>query len=503
MNRFLGRFRLGAALVWALGLCVSCGAQSGAPGFPSSKFGRVLVVSGGPDAKTNQYAIESNARYVASLTRGAKWRRVLFADGKPASKTISVVVDNPRTRARAVACWVWDLDAPADLVQLRAPTLSPISGASTPDSISRNLAAFGAATGDDGAPQLLYFTGHGSPGTDDVGRDDFGNTLYSAWGDDFSTRRLARALQASPAKAPLVLVMVQCHGGGFANTLFVGGDPAKPIWSRDFCGFFASIAERPAAGCTSQVNERDYQDFTTHFFAALSGISRDGRPVSGADYDQNGRVGFDEALAYAQIYDDSIDVPLSTSDAFLRRIFSREPDAKWLRTPFARLLDDASPSQRAVLNELSDKLGLSGEARLLAAQKRLDALQQKEQTKDADRVPPSLDVVAFNASYNRLERLLNARHPNFKRLRGAAQNRALADATTLLAAQPDDLNRVYRAYLQFAAQDDSRDIEEARLLRFLREGRTILLAQRLEKSGTPEQIAVFARLKKSEARSAF
>ncbi len=496
----MNRFPLAALLACCLASCASSGAQIAAP-FPSSKFGRVLIVSGGPDAKTNQYAIESNARYVAAFTKGAKWRRILFADGRAASKTISTVVDTPRTRARAVASWVWDLDAPRDVVQLRAPTLNPISGASTPDAIAHGLAAFGAA-GSDSAPQLVYFTGHGGPGTDDIGRDDFGNTLYAAWGDDFSTRRLARALQAAPAKAPLVLVMVQCHAGGFANTLFVGGDPAKPVWNRDFCGFFAAIAERPAAGCTSQVNERDYQDFTTHFFAALSGTSRDGRRVTGADFNRDGHVSLDEALAYAQIHDDSIDVPLATSDAFLRRIFPAEADARWLRTSFDRLLQDASPSQRAVLLALDDKLVLEGDTPLLAAQSRYDALQVKTKDVSADATAPSVGIPGASASYDRLEKLLQARHPNFKTLRGAARARALNDATTLLAARPDDLNRVYRAYLRLM-NDDAHDIEEARVLRFLREGRTVLLSKRLEKLGTPAQKAVFARLKASEARWTF
>ena len=83
---------------------------------------------------------------------------------------------------------------------------------------------------------------------------------------------------------------------------------AEPI-ERDFAGFFATVKERVAAGCTSAVNEEDYHDFTSYFFAALTGRDRVGRRVTGADYNGDGRVGMDEAYCYTLIHDNSIDVP--------------------------------------------------------------------------------------------------------------------------------------------------------------------------------------------------
>ncbi len=472
--------------------------------FPPSKWNRVLIVSGGPSADYNQYAIESNARYVASLTNNAKWRHILFADGKPTSKTISTIADTPRTRARAIASWIWDLNAPEDVTEFKAPTLKPIIGPATPDSISQHLAAFTAGKGV-GEPELVYFTGHGSPGSGLGGREDYINTVYSAWGDDYSMRQLARSLQASTSSAPLVLVMVQCHSGGFANVMFQDGDPTKPIWNHDFCGFFASIPERMASGCTSQVNERDYQDFTTHFFAALSGVARDGRRITGADYDRNGRVSLDEAYSYAQINDDSIDVPLSTSDAYLRSIFVRESNSDWQKISFSSLNKDASPQQAAVLNQLSTKLGLTGESRLIAAQKLYSNLSKDSAKKDSGdwAIPKGINAAQFNTSYDRLEKLLNVRYPNAARLRGVARNRALDDATNLIAAHPADLGIVYRAYSLSMSDDDSNDVKEARLLRFLRVGRSIILTKRLQRTGTPDQKAIFARLRTSETRSVF
>ena len=42
--------------------------------------------------------------------------------------------------------------------------------------------------------------------------------------------------------------------------------------------------------------------------------------MSGADYNHDGRVGMDEAFAYSLIHDTSIDVPVCTSDIYLRQV---------------------------------------------------------------------------------------------------------------------------------------------------------------------------------------
>jgi len=500
--RHKNRFHpFGAVVCFGLASYALSDAQPPAPrvAMPSLGFGRVLLVSGGPDARNNQYAIESNARYLASLTRGAKWRRILFADGRGRSKTISVLLDTPRTRARMVAAWILDLEAPDEATSLKAPTLAPLSGASTPASIRRSLGEFGATGDKSKARELIYFTGHGAPGTDARGDDDYANTVYAGWNGDFSTRELARALQSSKSKAPLVLVMVQCHGGGFANTLFTQGDPKRGVWNRDFCGFFASTAERPAAGCTSQVNERDYQDFTTSFFAALSGVSRDGRPVSGADYNRDGRVSLQEACAYADLHDLSIDVPVSTSDTFLRHVFPYH-DTAWQRS-YAPVRARAASWQSAVLDGLCSRLNLRGDARLAQAQKRLETLNSAKAASEFQ-LPKGVNSRRFNDAYDRLQAGLKARFPHLASLRGDERTGAVQSATEFLISQTDDLNVVYNAY-QLGVNEDKTESQEALLLRFVRCARTLVLEERLAREGTTAQKAIFARLRRSEERSGF
>src|SRR5262249_6184393 len=151
--------------------------------------------------------------------------------------------------------------------------------------------------------------------------------------------------------------------GAFGNVLFAGGDPHAAPVDREIAGFFAVTPDRMAAGCTPEVNEAEYHDFTSYFFAALTGRDRVGRHVTGADYDHDGRVGMDEPYAYSLIHDISIDVPCCTSDTFLRHAVAMD-DADVFKTPYSQVRTWATPAQAAALDELSQALKLTGEGRL-------------------------------------------------------------------------------------------------------------------------------------------
>ena len=302
---------------------------------------RALLVGGGPDKSHNQFAIESNVRYVRRLLPPRTPTRVLFANGDLHSVNVQYLDADGRPRYRASQLSA--VDGPTRLAGFRA-----------------TLQAFGAQGN---APLLLYFTGHGSP--DEAGGYD--NNAYDMWDDDALTvRRLSKALDALPADTPVTLVMVQCFSGAFGALLFQNGDPQGAWANRSLCGFFASVPSREAAGCTAEVNEADYHDFTSYFFAALSGRDRLGRPVGGADYNGDGVVGMDEAFAYTLLHDVSIDTPVCTSDVFLRR-YVTTPDTVIFQAPYAQFRAWATPAQRAVLDGLSARLRLSGERRLQTA----------------------------------------------------------------------------------------------------------------------------------------
>ena len=300
-----------------------------------------LIVGGGPDKQSNQVGIESNVRYVRSIMPVGSTTHVLYTNGNPAS--------------RIVQCEDADLR-----LYFRPTTLTHIDGPSSTYAFTRYLSYLDR--GD--KPLLLYFTGHGEPDR----QFTFNDNAYDLWGDQtLRVGDMKRYIKGIDERVPVTLVMVQCFSGGFAPVFFQDSTPGHPRVRPNSCGFFACIAQREAAGCTSEVNEANYHDFTTYFFGALSGHDRVGRAVTTADYDGDGTVEMDEAYAYALIHDTSIDTPTSTSDAYIRKFVRDVDDDSLFLTPYSTVLSYATPAQRAAFEALSTQLGLSGEARLKEA----------------------------------------------------------------------------------------------------------------------------------------
>ncbi len=326
-------------LLAALGF-VALGFQS-----PPAQKLQVLVVGGGPSPKYNQVAIESNVRYFDRVKPANTEMRVLFTDGNPKSENVLCQGEGGKT-------------------YYRAPNLPRQDGPAESEAVRNQLAQLAdRLRKDPGAPAFLYFTGHGSPNE----RSRLENNHFDLWDKQtLSVTDLAGDISQFPKETPVTLLMVECFSGSFGNMLFEGGLPDAPLADRKICGFFASVQQRPAAGCTPNVNEEDYRDFTGYFLAALTGKDRMGRDVRGADYDKNGRVGMDEAFAYSLVNDTSIDTPVCTSDVFLRRFVPCQ-DAEVMSTPFSQVRTWARPAQLVALDGLAKSLQLDGEGRMKAA----------------------------------------------------------------------------------------------------------------------------------------
>ncbi|HTQ12122.1 MAG TPA: hypothetical protein VMI31_18815 [Fimbriimonadaceae bacterium] len=305
---------------------------------------RTLVIGGGPDQEHNQVAIESNVRYLARILPANAPMRVLFADGDLKSENVQCQDD-------------------AGKIYYRAPELPRLDGPAKTPNVKAELDRLAEQVGTSSSPVLLYFTGHGSPNRP----SEYNNNQFDLWGgDDFSVSDVAHSLAKFPKGAPVTLVMVQCFSGAFGNVLFENGDPTAPLVEQRVCGFFAAVPQRMAAGCTPQIREADYKDFSGYFFSALTGVDRLGKTISGADFNHDGKVGMNEAFDFSLLYDDSIDTPVCTSDTFLRR-FVTTPDAKVFETSYAKTRSWASSGQLAALDGLSDLLGLQGDDRLATA----------------------------------------------------------------------------------------------------------------------------------------
>ena len=150
---------------------------------------------------------------------------------------------------------------------------------------------------------LIFVTDHG---TGD--RDDPENSAISLWGEKLTVRELKALLARLPAGIQVVMVMSQCYSGAFANLISDAG-PSEP--SGNVCGFFSTTGQQKAYGCYPEGRDRDKVGHAFHFIEAL------GRRATTA-----------EAHADVLADDDTPDVPLQTSDAYLSRLVSTEAAAR-------------------------------------------------------------------------------------------------------------------------------------------------------------------------------
>jgi hypothetical protein len=495
MRRYRTLFPIGAVLPLLAGL-LTVGLTGGARGAGEPGL-RALIVGGGYEPEANQVAIERNVYYVSRLLPAGAPRVTLFADGDTTSKTV-LYEEKPRPlpqgeRAFALLFSTRDEASPS-VLKFRAPGLGKLDG---PAQRAAVASGFERLRRGDSGPVLLYFTGHGSRARD----GNLDNNVFDLWGgqEKLSVRDLASHIATLPPDVPVTLVMVQCYAGSFGNVLFAGGDPSAPPVDRPIAGFFATTRERMAAGCTPEVNEAEYHDFTSYFFAALSGRDRVGRRVTGADYNKDGRVGMNEAFVYTLIHNRSIDVPVCTSDMFLRRAVTAQ-DEEVFRTPYSQALAWATPAQKAALDELSQALKLTGDDRLGEAYRLMD-----EGTRSlGSRTEMWQAMSRFNEARREARRSLMARFPELRRRDAASYQTARKRAVEALERRARDgqLRELFTAegaLVKAEEQEYQAELAEARLLRFVRLSKSVILAHRLQESGDTAMRQRFVRLLQAEA----
>jgi hypothetical protein len=204
-------------------------------------------------------------------------------------------------------------------------------------------------------PIFLYFTGHGIRNEHNVD-----NNALLLWHDQtLSVQAFGRQLDALPPDQLVVVMMAQCFAGSFANLIYRAGIPAQGVAPQPRCGFFATVSTRPSVGCTPAVNEADYRDYSSSFFAGLSGRDRLGQSVSSADYNHDGRISYAEAHAFAKVDGETTDWPISTLEAWLQREVSEQEIQHILQQSINTLLKSARSEQRYVVGVLSQRFRLN------------------------------------------------------------------------------------------------------------------------------------------------
>lgn len=308
---------------------------------------RFLVVAGGGAPSYNEIALEKNVLYfqrtLAFMGLDPTLADIFFANGHSGEATIRYIDVLGRER-------------------FKVPDIPDLTGAATLSNVRQWLQSPPEKpTGATDCPTFFYFTGHGN-----LNRPDSGNNSLILWEEaEVAVQQLAGWLDQWPADQPFVTMMAQCFSGSFANLIYEGGDPEQPVALQTRCGFFATVETRPSVGCTPLVNEADYDDYSSSFFAGLSGQDRVGEPVSSTDYDQDGQVTFAEAHAFAKIDQATPDWPISTSEAWLQRQASEAEVRDLLAQPINVWRDLARPEQHHVITALSDRLGYDRDRSLI------------------------------------------------------------------------------------------------------------------------------------------
>ncbi|MGG6270574.1 MULTISPECIES: Caspase domain-containing protein [unclassified Leptolyngbya] len=292
-----------------------------------------LVFGGGGAPSYNEIALEKNMLYfqrsLKELGYASNAAPIYFANGNTSEKTVRY------------------LDEKGDQ-QFKAHNIPNVQGASSIANLQTWMAQ--AAKEKTTTPLFFYFSGHGGHN-----RANEDNSTLLMWRDrELSVQNFTAMLDRLPQNKPFVTMMSQCYSGSFANLIYNGGNPNKGIALQTRCGFFATIKSRPSVGCTPEVNEADYRDYSSSFFAGLTGRDRIGRKVASADYNKDGRTSYSEAHAYAKIDKFTTDLPVSTSEAWLQRQVSNPTMREQiLGQPIAPLAKIARPEQRFVIESLS------------------------------------------------------------------------------------------------------------------------------------------------------
>lgn len=325
---------------------------------------RWLAVGGGADPSSTQVQLEQDLGLFAELAAaGEASGAVLFAGG-PGVRAVQVLDRaatpdaDPHATLRAELGALLDPRPERD-ARYRIPAVkvdAAADAASVLALVEEQLTLPG--------PRLdVFVAAHG-----DVGETPAEN-FVSLWGDSsFDARELATALSVEGARRSARVVITACFGGGFAELAFANADATAGAARHGACGLFATSAEHESNGCDANPDRQAQQGYALHLLHALRGQGRDGQPVRGLDLDGDRRVGLLEAHTRARIASESIDLPSTTSERFLRSLTLEAPvGGESVVSPYA------TPEDDAVIAALVARVGLADEASVVAARAALEA----------------------------------------------------------------------------------------------------------------------------------
>ena len=468
----------------------------------------VLTIGGGYSPSGNQISLERNViffnKLLAEQLPSGTAHDLYFADGNSPNPDLQFEPKDANVpKANMLAAALFGSTRNIKL-HYRDHELKNVRGPSSPKELESWFKDTGSklAAGD---RLVLYITAHGGRSSQ---KDNKRNTKIHMWNNqNLDASKLAEHIAGLPEGVSVVTVMVQCYAGGFANLIFENADSKKPDVERSICGFYATVYDRVAAGCTADINEEDYDEYSSHFWAALRGKTRIERDVTRPDYDGNGEISFEEAHAFTILSSQTLDIPIKTSGTFLRRHSKSEDKAgpELLhpeKTPYFQLLTHARPADLAALDALSARLDLTSAERGEEARRKAEELSKKrKEIQGKSREKKKI----IDAHRREIARDLKNRWPQLT-------NQFSPGAIALIRDQPDEFVRAAEAHPKHdewiklleersKLEDESFQLEKrwAHHKRFTRVLENIALAANLEQVAEPEVVARYHKLVAAEA----
>lgn len=440
-----------------------------------------LTIGGGYSPSGNQASIESNVLYsqrVLKSTVPDGINHVYFADGHSKGKDVEVLDRNAVPKPNRLMAEFFGSTRNLGL-SYRNHRVRNVRGSTRPDTIRTWFDQVGS-TMQHSDRLFVYVTAHGSGSRD---RSNSHETTIAMWNNTaLKMTEFVKLLDQLPEGVEVVCVMVQCHAGGFARLIFNGGDPDAGLASQKRIGFFATVHDRQAAGCTPEVDEESYVEYSTYFWAALSGEDRLGNQIELPDYDNDGKVSLEEAHAFVILTANTIDLPLKSSGEFLTKwgkYGKGESDLLPDDAPYSEILKVASPVQKAVLEGLSEQLDLQGDNRVM------DAYEQSRSRRYRGRRGSSQPEAQLKA---KIASQLKRRWPELSNLMNPVAIELITTRQTEFI-QAIEKHPSYAEYRQLSQKEiNSEQKRKVKYERFLRTVDNVIFAENLRRDDKAELV---------------
>lgn len=454
-------------------LCLTLAANS------TESSTKVWLIGGGNTLNSSQGQIEENVRWLQESLNasGIEVHTYFTHGGEDSHDVIYYASKEDRITEQETLSRVYG-DGLSFVQLTKKNTLARVDGSTQKDKLLVDLER-DFSTVSDGDHVVIVYNGHG-----DINPKDTRYNSLKLWGDTrLNIAELDQVLDRLPGKTQVSFVLTQCFSGSFTNLVY--DNPfSDRLANQSRCGFLAESDRREAEGCDLGINQAEFRDYTTYFFAALFGKTRLGEalPRELIDQDNSGRISFAEAHRYTLATAYSGDLSRSSSEVMLEQAqpwYTRWDS--WRRPPDNHYADigrrvaerEALPERGmslvfALFDKIKQKKSLEAEHDAL-----LRTLKQQQQTlrQAVDTTPEQLGAMD-QASKLQLARELAA-HPQFPLLvqsqtalqslneRVLQSHRALAQAEKILR-----MNRLARLS-HWVESDDVAQVQACEENRYL------------------------------------